>query len=58
VWVLGSLVPTYALLARRLHDSNLSAWNILWSLVPFAGGIIMLVLTLRPSDPTGFRFDA
>ena len=57
-WALAIIVPSYALLARRLHDSNLSAWNILWSLLPFAGGIVMLVFMCRPSDRTGARFDA
>jgi uncharacterized membrane protein YhaH (DUF805 family) len=58
LFVVAGLVPTYALLSRRLHDANLSAWNILWALVPLAGGIVMLVLTTRASDPAGRRFDA
>ncbi len=57
-WVLAIIVPSYAVLSRRLHDANLSAWNILWWLVPFAGPIVLLVFLCRPSDPAGARFDA
>lgn len=57
VWGLATLVPGIALLARRLHDGNFSAWFILLAFVPFVGGIIVLVLTLLPSKPEGARFD-
>lgn len=56
-FVLGSLVPLIALGVRRLHDANFSGWLYLLGLIPFVGGIIMLVLTLMPSRPEGARFD-
>jgi uncharacterized membrane protein YhaH (DUF805 family) len=58
VYALASIVPSYALLVRRLHDANLSGWNYFWSWIPFAGGIVLLVFLLRGSDPAGRRFDA
>ncbi|MCB5274250.1 Inner membrane protein YhaI [Arthrobacter sp. SO5] len=57
IWVLATIVPSLALLARRLHDVNLSAWLILVVLVPFLGGLALLVMTILPTNPAGQRFD-
>ncbi|MFF1877024.1 DUF805 domain-containing protein [Leifsonia sp. NPDC058230] len=57
VWGLGTIIPNLALLARRLHDVNLSAWMILIALVPYLGGIALLVLTILQPNPNGARFD-
>ena len=57
IWGLATIVPSLALLARRLHDVNLSAWLILIVLVPFLGGLALLVMTILPSNPAGQRFD-
>jgi uncharacterized membrane protein YhaH (DUF805 family) len=43
-------VPSLSSQVRRLHDSGLSGWNLLWAGVPYIGGIIMLILTLRDSE--------
>ena len=45
------LVPGLALVVRRLHDTGKSGWNMLWSLIPFAGAIYLLVLMLTDSTP-------
>ena len=57
IWGLGTIVPSLALLARRLHDVNMSAWLILLVLVPFLGGLALLVMAILPSNPAGQRFD-
>lgn len=57
VWGLGVIIPSLALTVRRLHDANMSGWIILLGLVPFVGGIILLVFTLLPPKPEGQRFD-
>jgi uncharacterized membrane protein YhaH (DUF805 family) len=57
LWGLATIVPSLALLARRLHDANLSALFILIGLVPFLGGIALLVMVILPSSPEGVRFD-
>ncbi|OAX67712.1 hypothetical protein A5N15_01545 [Rothia kristinae] len=53
--VLGLL--TIPLQVRRLHDANMSGGFWFLSLVPFFGGIILLVLMCLPSNPQGQRFD-
>lgn len=40
-------VPTIALLARRLHDTDRSALNLFWLLFPFVGTVIVIVYTLE-----------
>jgi len=58
IYGLGMLIPGLAVGVRRLHDANMSGWLLLLGLIPFIGGIILLVLTLLPSSPQGERFDA
>ena len=36
---------------RRLHDIGKSGWNLLWNLIPFFGGIYLLILFCKPSQP-------
>ena len=43
VYCLAVLVPGIALGIRRLHDTNRSGWFLLLCLIPFVGGIILLV---------------
>ena len=40
---LATLIPSLAVAVRRLHDLNKSGWNYLVALIPFVGGIILLV---------------
>jgi uncharacterized membrane protein YhaH (DUF805 family) len=37
------ILPSLAAGVRRLHDTGRSAWNLLWSLLPFIGSIVLLV---------------
>lgn len=57
LWVLAFIVPSLALTVRRLHDVNMSGWMILLGLIPFVGGLILLILTVLPPKPEGQRFD-
>jgi uncharacterized membrane protein YhaH (DUF805 family) len=41
---------------RRLHDTDKSGWMLLLGLIPFLGGIIVLVLLLLPGTPGQNRF--
>ncbi|MFW0775193.1 DUF805 domain-containing protein [Paenarthrobacter nitroguajacolicus] len=54
---LAVLIPSIALLVRRLHDGNFSGWLALLGLIPFVGGLAILVFALLPSNPAGQRFD-
>lgn len=49
-WVLHT-VPTFAVLARRLHDSGLSMkWIALAIILPIVGWAVVLIMACRPSD--------
>ncbi|MFL6064331.1 MAG: DUF805 domain-containing protein [Friedmanniella sp.] len=55
--LLAIIVPSIAVTVRRLHDADLSGWLYLLTLIPYAGSLVLLVLTLLPSKPSGARFD-
>jgi len=56
--VFGALliVPTIALLVRRLHDLNLSGWWLLVALVPYLGQAALLVALCRAGTRGRNRF--
>jgi len=58
IWALATIVPSIAVLVRRLHDANFSGFFVFLALVPIVGGLIVLILTILPSKPEGARFDA
>ena len=43
-------LPSLAVSARRLHDTNKSAWWLLLILVPVVGWIVLIVFYCRRSD--------
>ncbi|MFJ3406679.1 DUF805 domain-containing protein [Promicromonospora sp. NPDC090134] len=53
---LGAFVPLLAAGVRRLHDTGKSGWFYLLCLVPFVGGIIIVVLLALPGEPGPNRF--
>lgn len=55
LFLLATIVPDAALTWRRLHDANLPGPLFFLSLIP-GGGIVLLVLTLLPTNPAGRRF--
>jgi uncharacterized membrane protein YhaH (DUF805 family) len=40
---LGTLLPSLAVGARRLHDTNRSGWRLLFWLIPVLGWILLIV---------------
>lgn len=50
LYALGTLIPGLAVSVRRLHDTGKSGWMILVSLIPFIGGIWLLVLLATEGD--------
>lgn len=42
-------IPSLAIFWRRMHDTGRSGWNILWSLLPIVGWIIVLIFMLDRS---------
>jgi uncharacterized membrane protein YhaH (DUF805 family) len=51
VYYLAVLVPSLAVVVRRLHDTGRSGWWFLVGFVPFVGGIILLVFLVQDSAP-------
>lgn len=47
---LALIVPALGVSVRRLHDIGKSGWNLLWALLPFIGGIILLVFSCMDSQ--------
>jgi uncharacterized membrane protein YhaH (DUF805 family) len=50
LYVLAVLIPSLAVLFRRLHDVGKSGWWIFISLIPLIGSIWLLVLLITDSD--------
>ena len=46
IYVLAIIVPSIAVVVRRLHDQNKSGWYYFVSLIPIAGFFWMLVLLI------------
>ena len=57
IFCLAIVVPTIAVTVRRLHDAGYSGWLYLLTLIPWVGGLILLVFTLMPSSPAGAKYD-
>ncbi len=57
VFGLAVIVPTFAILWRRLHDANLVGPLALLTLVPSVGGLWGLAIGFLPTSPAGARFD-
>ena len=57
LYFLATILPNIGLGVRRLHDVSLSGWVILIGIVPFFGSLILFVLSLLASNPSGQRFD-
>lgn len=50
IWILVTLIPSLALVVRRLHDQGISGWMVLIGLVPIVGEIVLFVLMCIDSD--------
>jgi uncharacterized membrane protein YhaH (DUF805 family) len=48
---LWMILPSWAVMVRRLHDTNHSGWSMLIVLVPLIGVIILFVWMVSGSDP-------
>lgn len=56
VWNVATLLPTLAVLVRRLRDTGRRGTNVFWLLVPVAGLIIITLYAIAPGRPV--RADA
>lgn len=46
LYFLAILIPSLAVVVRRLHDTGKSGWFILLGFIPLVGGIILLVFMI------------
>ena len=51
LYALAVLLPAIAVGVRRLHDTNRSGWWMFISLIPFFGGIVLIVFFAQDSKP-------
>lgn len=49
--ILGTIAPGLTLSIRRLHDIGKSGWWMFICLIPFVGGIVLLVFFCLDSQP-------
>ena len=50
VYALGVFIPSLAVAVRRLHDTGKSGWYYLVTLIPFIGGIWLIILLATEGD--------
>ena len=55
---LATFLPSIAVGARRLHDTNKSGWLQLIWIIPILGWIAMIYLLVQPSDAGDNQFGA
>jgi len=51
VFSLAMVIPSIAVAARRLHDTNRSGWWQLLTLIPLVGVIVLIVFLAQDSKP-------
>ncbi len=51
IYSLAVLIPSIAVLVRRLHDTDRSGWWALIGLIPIIGWIVLLVFMVQDSHP-------
>lgn len=49
LYILGTIIPQLAVTARRLHDTDKSAWWYLICIIPYIGRFIILIFTCMDS---------
>ncbi len=49
IYALAVLIPSIAILVRRIRNTGYSPWHALWLLLPIIGPIIVLIFAVLPS---------
>jgi uncharacterized membrane protein YhaH (DUF805 family) len=57
IWALGTLIPSIAVVWRRLHDAGHGGGWFLLILVPVIGWLLLVWLLASKENPDGARFD-
>ncbi|MFA7496330.1 MAG: DUF805 domain-containing protein [Acidithiobacillus sp.] len=56
VYSLALMLPSLGAQVRRLHDIGISGWWLLINLVPYIGGIALLIMLILPAKPSGEKY--
>ncbi len=56
LYVVGVIIPSLAVIIRRLHDSGRRSWWLLLAVVPVFGLIVLLIFMLLGSKPVENRY--
>ncbi|WP_019674051.1 DUF805 domain-containing protein [Psychrobacter lutiphocae] len=56
IFMLGLIVPMWAVTIRRLHDIGKSGWWILIGSVPYIGSFILLIFCCLDSEPGANKY--
>ena len=56
IFLLGIIVPSIAVQVRRFHDQDKSGWFVLLALIPFIGGLAVLVFMCLEGTKGSNRF--
>jgi len=56
LYAVAVIVPGLAVTWRRMQDTGRNGWWILLGLIPFVGGIVLLVFMLLPGTPGANEF--
>ena len=56
LWMLANLIPSIAITARRLHDSDRSGWWQLIAIIPLVGWLVLLYWVIIEGTKGDNRF--
>ena len=51
LYTLGVLLPSIAVMVRRLHDTSRTGWWLFIAFIPLIGAIVLLIFTVQDSHP-------
>ena len=51
IYTLAVLIPSIAVLVRRLHDIDRTGWWVLIGLIPIIGWIVLLIFAVQDGKP-------
>lgn len=58
VYGLLLIIPSIAVMVRRLHDTDRSGWWVLIGLIPIVGWFVLFIFAVFDSQPCSNRFGA
>ncbi|MCL2720598.1 MAG: DUF805 domain-containing protein, partial [Treponema sp.] len=56
IFYISLIIPSFAVIIRRLHDTGRSWVYILYSLIPFVGIVILIVFCANDSEPSDNKY--